>query len=171
MGQASSTSEVVRKNIHCLLEVRKRHEAERSWSQRLADLVARLAGSMACVLFHTVWFGAWLLLNSGLAPGLRPFDPFPFVLLTGVVSLEAIFLTLFLLISQNRMAELADRRAELDVQINLLAEHELTTNLILLDRIAERLGVERPPQARGLEEAVDPEKLLRAIEEEERPTR
>jgi uncharacterized membrane protein len=88
-----------------------------------------------------VWFGFWILANLELIPGIPAFDPFPFQLLTMTVSLEAIFLSLFVLASQNRMTHEADRRANLDLQINLLAEREMTAVLRLLQDIARHLDV------------------------------
>ena len=90
---------------------------------------------------HLVWFSFWLLANLHILPGVTPFDPFPFNLLTTAVSLEAIFLTLFVLISQNRMSQEADKRAQLDLQINLLAEKEATMTLRMLQEISEHLGI------------------------------
>lgn len=144
-----STSEVVRENIKALIAFQRQQDERRSWAQRAADQVTRRAGSMPAIGLHAVWFGAWVVVNGGLVPGVSPWDPFPFVLLTGLTSLEAIFLTLCILMSQNRAAELADRREELDVQINLLAEHELTRVLGLVDAIATRLGVEHTGEAAG----------------------
>jgi uncharacterized membrane protein len=92
-------------------------------------------------VFHLVWFLVWLLVNLHAIPGIQPFDPFPFNLLTMVVSLEAIFLSLFVLISQNRLSQEADKRAHLDLQVNLLAEKETTMILRMLQDISERLGV------------------------------
>ena len=98
----------------------------------LADAITSLSGSMLFVYLHILWFGAWLLVNTGHM-GIKPFDPFPYGLLTMIVSLEAIFLSTFVLISQNRFSDAADRRAELSLQIGLLAEHEITRVLQMLD--------------------------------------
>lgn len=115
---------------------------------------------------HVAWFGLWILINCGLIPGLPAFDPFPFGLLTMIVSLEAIFLSTFVLISQNRQAHLADLREGLDLQIDLLAEHEVTRMLRLVDGIAQKLGVEgaTDPEIEQLCEPVGPELVLQEIE-------
>jgi len=89
-----------------------------------------------------LWFAAWLIENLGLIPGVAPFDPYPFNFLTLIVSLEAIFLSTFVLMSQNRMSHLADKRAHLDLQINLLAEQETTIMLQMLQQICHHLGIE-----------------------------
>ncbi|MFT3772780.1 MAG: DUF1003 domain-containing protein [Minicystis sp.] len=104
----------------------------------------------------------------GVVPGVRPFDPFPFVMLAMIASVEAIFLSTFVLISQNRMAALADRRADLDVQINLLAEHEITRLIALCDAMAQHLGVHPEPGSQRIEELkrdVRPEAVLDEIEQ------
>ncbi len=125
---------------------RAAHDA-RSWIDRFAAAISRLAGSASSILVHLVWFLVWLAINLNIIPGIEPFDPFPFSLLTMVVSLEAIFLSLFVLISQNRMSKEADRRAELDLQVNLLAEKETTMILQMLKQISEKLGMS--PQGQG----------------------
>jgi uncharacterized membrane protein len=107
---------------------------------QIAAAITRAAGSSKALVLHGIWFFAWIIANTGQVEGLKPFDPFPFSLLTTVVSLEAIFLTLFVLISQNRMSQQAEKRAELDLQINLLAERETTVILKLLHEIGARVG-------------------------------
>ena len=115
--------------------------AARSWMDHIAGWITRKAGSGTAIAVHLIWFALWLLINLEVVPAIHPFDPFPFNLLTMVVSLEAIFLTLFVLISQNRISQEADKRAELDLQINLLAERETTMVLQMLQQICEKLGV------------------------------
>src|SRR5215203_197095 len=107
-------------NVRLVAELEEQALATRSSGEKIGDAASRAIGSMPFVLGHSVWFAAWILLNLGAFPGIEPFDEFPFGLLTLVVSLEAIFLSLFLLISQNRMTRQADKRAHLDLQINLL---------------------------------------------------
>ena len=113
----------------------------RSALDHIAVTITRWAATATALVAHAVWFSAWLILNSSLSP-IQPFDPFPYSLLTMIVSLEAIFLTLFVLITQNRMSQEADKRAELDLQINLLAEKESTMVLRILHDISAQLGVE-----------------------------
>lgn len=110
-------------------------------------------------------FGVWIAFNVGWFGG-KPFDPFPFSLLTLIVSLEAIFLSTFVLISQNRAGAVADKRAELDLQINLLAEHEITRLLALMDAVANHLGVDlsQKRELEELEKDVPAEKVLKEIE-------
>ena len=148
------------------MEVRKQEAARRTWSERLAAAVARFGGTMAFVYTHFVIYGAWLLINSGALPIVKPWDPFPFVMLAMMASVESIFLSTFILITQNRMQSLADRRSELDLQISLLTEHELTRVIRLLDEVAKHLHVQRLPE-QELEEIkrdVNPAKVAQVID-------
>jgi len=128
---------------------------------RIADRITRFTGSMTFVAIHLTVYGLWIVVNLGWIPGVAPFDP-TFVILASEASVEAIFLSTFVLISQNRMAEQADRRADLDLHINLLAEHELTRLAALVGRIAERLDV--PVEDREIETDVQPERVLDALD-------
>ena len=128
-------------NIETILRLEDAELQRRTWSDTLADAIAEFTGSMPFVVLHLAWFAAWAVWNSGLLPFGRPFDPFPYQLLAVIVSLEGVLLVTFVLIKQNRMAYLSDRRAHLDLQINLLAEREVTHVLRLLQRVAERLEV------------------------------
>jgi uncharacterized membrane protein len=125
---------------------------DRSGAERFSDRITELAASGPVQLLHVVWFGVWLLANTRIVPALRPFDPFPFPLLTMIVSLEAIFLALFVLASQNRLSRQADKRAELDLQIDLLAEREMTAVLQLLKDIARHLDVKVSATSEQLDE-------------------
>lgn len=163
---------VIHRNIAALLEIRARNEAARSTSDRIVDGIARFCGSLPFVWIHGVVLVAWLAINLRLVPWVPPFDPFPFVMLAVAASVEAIFLSTFILISQNRNQRLAEKRAELDLQINLLAEHEITRLIELSERIARKLGVD--VEAEELDELardVAPEAVLDQIEESERRLR
>lgn len=158
-------TEVVQRNIDALLAARKKAEREKSWGDHLADVMTAISGSIWFVYLHVAWFGLWIAFNLGLG-GIPAFDPFPFGLLTMIVSLEAIFLSTFVLISQNRQAEAGDRRADLDVQIDLLAEHEVTRILTLVSAIAERLDVRVPTEENvvELQQDVSPDELLQELD-------
>jgi uncharacterized membrane protein len=160
---------VVHKNIESLLKVRKEMEQSLSWQNRVAQWITSFTGSMAFVLLHLAILGAWAAINLGLVPGMRPFDPYPFVLLAVLASVEAIFLSTFVLISQNRMAEMADRRAELDLQINLLAEHEITRLIQMVEKIGSHLQVDTSPGAEldELKQDIDPKNVWDVIVESE----
>jgi len=109
------------------------------FSDRIAHLVASFAGSMVFVWLHVAFFAGWIGVN---ALGVIPFDPPPFGLLTIIVSLEAIFLSTFVLISQNQQGKEADKRAKVDLQVNLIAEREITKVMTLLTEIQRHLGME-----------------------------
>lgn len=159
---------VLARNIRAL-EARRRAEERRAGFQtKAADAVTRFTGSPPFVYLHLLIVAAWVGVNTGLLPVIPRFDP-TFVILATTASVEAIFLSTFVLISQNRQAELADRRSELDLQITLLAEHEVTRSLSLLKAIADKLGVEdaRDEEIVELERDVAPEAVLDEIEAEE----
>jgi len=131
----------IERNVRVVAELEHQALGDRSLGQRIGDAAARIIGSMPFLVFQLVFISGWIVINLGAVPGVRPFDPFPFALLALVGALEAIFLTLFVLISQNRLAIQAEKRAHLDLQINLLAEAETTKILRVLDRIADKVGV------------------------------
>ncbi len=159
--QPSNFTSVLERNIHVLQKKREEEENRASLQDRIAETITRFSGSMAFVYVHLAIVAAWVGINLGLLPVVEPFDP-TFVILATFASVEAIFLSTFVLISQNRAAEEANRRAELDLQTNLLSEHEITRLLSLTISIAERLGIEeaRDPSLRELEQHVAPEKVL-----------
>jgi uncharacterized membrane protein len=155
------------RNIEALAE-RRRLEDERATAEDLlAQWITRFAGSMAFVYLHAAVVAGWVLINSGLTP-IRAFDP-TFVILATVASVEAIFISTFILISQNRAQAAADRRADLDLQISLLSEHEVTHLIKLVSAIADRLGVEEAanPELQELQRTVAPEAVLERMEEVE----
>jgi uncharacterized membrane protein len=166
----SSIAKVIDRNMRVIDEYRGEVEKEKGFQDHLADWITHWSGSMLFVYFHVAWFGAWILANVGVL-GIDPFDPFPFGLLTTIVSLEAIFLSTFVLVSQNRQAMLADRRAELDLQINLLAEYEMTRVLKLVDSIARKVGCDDCDEGElsELKEDVKPKELLRELDAREGP--
>ena len=129
-------------NVQRIAKLEDDQLAARSTGERIAGMVTRAAGTSAFAVAHLVWFTVWILVNVGIVRDLEPFDPFPFSLLTLIVSLEAIFLSLWILISQNQMTRQAERRAHLDLQINLLTEQESTATLRIVQRIAQHLGID-----------------------------
>ena len=133
-------SKVIERNIRTIIHLRTKAARERNLQSRIADAITSFSGRMIFAYVHIVWFGVWILLNTGRF-GVRPFDQFPYGLLTMLVSLEAIFLSTFVLISQNRLGEETERRADLDLHIGLLTEHELTRVLQMLDVMQDKLGI------------------------------
>src|SRR3954451_18055783 len=156
--QVRALDDETQRNISKIIEIESAQRQNRTVGERMAEAVAQFCGSMTFVWVHIAWFGLWIILNT--IPDIR-FDPFPYTFLTLVVSLEAIFLSTFILISQNHDTRLSERRNHLDLQINLLSEQENTKMLQLLDRIAAKVGVESDddPDISVLEEATRPDKL------------
>ena len=151
-------------NIERLAARQRRDAAAAPLSDRLSDSITAFAGSMTFVALHLTLFGGWIFVNLGWLPIIEPFDP-SFVVLAMVASVEAIFLSTFVLISQNRLAAVADRRADLDLHINLLAEHELSRLASLVACIARKLEVEIDQEDIGeIKRDVQPERVLDAIE-------
>ena len=168
----SQLADVVEQNIESLVKMRLAKEREKNAQERIADALTRFSGSMLFVYVHAIWFGVWIAFNVGWL-GRKPFDPFPFSLLTLIVSLEAIFLSTFVLISQNHAGAIAEKRAELDLQINLLSEHEITRLLMLMDAVADHLGVDlgKKPEVEELKKDVPAEEVLNKIESREETER
>jgi uncharacterized membrane protein len=172
--EAVSQNEIIRKNIAAISEMQRKDDATRKPQERVSDSITQFAGSTVFVLIHVVWFGLWILLNVNLIslPYVSEFDPFPFGLLTMIVSLEAIFLSTFVLISQNRMSALSEKRAELDLQVNMLAEQKAAKTLELLEHVAQQLdsvydrfNYKTDPEIAALKVSPEPHEVLRVMEE------
>jgi uncharacterized membrane protein len=162
---SAGLSSVLERNIQSLTERRRREEADASAQERISDGITRFTGSMLFVYLHLAVFGFWIVANLGWVPGFPKWDQ-SFVVLAMIASVEAIFLSTFVLISQNRMAAAADKRADLDLQISLLAEHEITKLATLVAEISRHVGV-RTQVNREMEEIqqdVAPEAVLDEIE-------
>ncbi|MFC7669745.1 DUF1003 domain-containing protein [Hymenobacter humi] len=166
-ASAPVMARIVERNIQELLTRRQAEEARRTWQERLADAVTTFAGSLTFVFIHLALFGGWIIWNAGWL-GLKPFDP-SFVVLAMFASVEAIFLSTFVLISQNRMSAQADKRAELNLQVSLLSEHEITRLVTLVAEMAKKLGIREghDPEIAELARDVRPEQVLDTIEHHE----
>lgn len=114
---------------------------KRSWSVRLADDLTSTFGSFSFLTFNVLFFIFWILMNTGQIQGLSVMDPFPFPLMTTIVSLEAIILTLIVLMSQNRQSFISNLREEIDMQVNLTSEREITKILQILVKVADKQGI------------------------------
>jgi uncharacterized membrane protein len=136
-----NTCSAIRRNIEVVSKLEESFIRNRTLADRIVDGVAAFAGSLKFVFINLVVYGAWIAINLGMVAGIRPFDRYPFLLLGMAISIEAIFLSTFVLIKQNRMSKRADQRAHLDLQVNLLAEREMTLVLQMLQDISARLGV------------------------------
>ncbi|MCC7197582.1 DUF1003 domain-containing protein [Candidatus Peregrinibacteria bacterium] len=137
-------------------------------SEKMADIMTDLFGSFWFLVLNAVFFLAWVLLNNNVIPGFKTFDPYPFTFLTMVVSLEAIFLAIIVLISQNRAAKIADLREEIDLQINVRAEEEITKILNILDAIHDHMGlpVEDDDELKEMKLKTSIDEIEKQIEEE-----
>jgi len=163
--KSETGEDVTRQNVLAMRQLEEAAMARRTGADRVAAAIARFCGQMSFVWIHVVLFAVWIGYNT--VPWFKAFDPYPFTFLTLVVSLEAIFLSTFILISQNYDMRVSERRNQLDLQINLLAEQENTKALQMLERIAKKVGahIGDDPQVRALEEATRPEALVEQIEE------
>jgi uncharacterized membrane protein len=163
--QPEGLNSAIERNIRALQKRQRQEEAAASLQDRIAGAVTAFTGSLTFVYVHLAIVGAWIAVNLGLVPGIARFDR-TFVILATAASVEAIFLSTFVLISQNRAARAADRRADLDLQINLLTEHEVTRLITLVTAIADRLevGEGRDPALQELGKDVAPEAVLDTLE-------
>jgi uncharacterized membrane protein len=170
--QSPGLTPVLERNIRSLQDRRKREEASAGWQERAADAITRFTGSMTFVYLHLAGFGFWIVANLGWVPGIPAWDP-SFVVLAMVASVEAIFLSTFVLISQNRMQAVAEKRADLDLQISLLAEHEITRLIALVSALSEHVGVktEVDEEMEELKQDVAPEAVLDKIATEQDESR
>ncbi|HEX8514127.1 MAG TPA: DUF1003 domain-containing protein [Allosphingosinicella sp.] len=168
--QPASLNSALERNIAALERRRREDAARASLEERIAEAITRFTGSMLFVYLNLILVGLWVSINLGWIPVVPPFDP-EFIILAMIASVAAIFLSTFVLIAQNRMARTADRRAELDLQISLLAEHEVTRIVTLVSAIADRLGLEPGKDVEELKRDVAPEAVLDAIDSTERKPR
>jgi uncharacterized membrane protein len=137
------TSKVHEANIDTIVRLEAEQEEHLSHTDRLSEAIGEFAGTNVFVVVQIVWVMAWILINSGLFKSISTYDPFPFPLLSMILALEAVLLSAFVLIRQNRMSAKADQRSHLDLQINLLAEKEATKVIQFLQRISRHLGIEQ----------------------------
>jgi uncharacterized membrane protein len=162
--QPRTVEDVVQQNIETIVQLDEAARAQRTVMDRVVDTITAFCGSLTFVWAHLVGFSLWIAYNLGF--GAASFDSYPFSLLTLIVSLEAIFLSTFILISQNRDLKLSERRSQLDLHINLLTEQENTKMLRMLQRIADKIGadVNQDPDIEVLQQTTQPEKLVEQIE-------
>ena len=159
---------VIDRNVEALLKRREEERQSTSRQDKVADAITAFAGSMKFVYLHVAVYGAWIVVNLPGVP-LPKFDP-TYVVLAMTASVEAIFVSTFVMISQNRMAKVADQRADLDLQISLLAEHEITRLVTLVTEMARRMDLPaaRDPELRELAKNVAPEQVLDRMQATER---
>jgi uncharacterized membrane protein len=165
-----SAEELTEQNVDRVSQLEESARQKRTPADRIAEAIANFCGSMTFVWVHVAWFGGWILLN--VIPGVPHFDQFPFTFLTLVVSLEAIFLSTFILISQNLETRISERRSHLDLQLNMLSEQENTKMITILLAIAEKVGADlsHDPHLEALGEETMPERLVEQIKAREDKT-
>jgi uncharacterized membrane protein len=156
-------------NVQAIAKLEEEALARRSRTEKFSDAIVKVVGSTYFLLLNLVLVFGWIVANVGFVPGSRVFDPFPFGILALFVSAEAVVLTIFVLISQNRMARAAERRSHLDLQVGMLAEQELTTMLQMLQALCAHTGVDVRSSSQQVEDfknATDVRKLASELEEE-----
>ncbi|MCE5260070.1 MAG: DUF1003 domain-containing protein [Chloroflexi bacterium] len=156
---------VMERNINTIIALRAKDDRNRKWYDRLADAITNFSGRIVFLVIHIILFASWFIINSGWL-GNVPFDPYPYNMLVTVVSLEAICLSIFVLITQRRSSAEAERRADLALQIGLLTEHELTHVLQMLDAIQDRMDIDNNEDREliDLEMETRPEDVLAEID-------
>jgi uncharacterized membrane protein len=164
---------VIDRNLDALVRLRQRHEQRKGPLARAADCAVGGIGTPQCLGVQIVLVVLWTVANLGQVPGIAPFDPNPFPLLATVLSVEAILLVILILITQNRQARLAERRADMDLHVSLLAEHEATRLIALAEAIAARVGVDPVEVAGGeeireLKQVLQPAAVMRELEKVEK---
>jgi uncharacterized membrane protein len=155
-------------NIAAIARLEEEALERRTATERESDAIVRFIGSPKFLLLHVILVLVWIMLNLSLIPHVKAFDPFPFGILALFVASESVFLTICVLISQNRMARQAERRAHLDLQVGMLAEQELTMMLQMLQKLCQHSGVDvrsATQQVQGFSETTDVHKLASELEE------
>jgi uncharacterized membrane protein len=140
----------------------------RTPTERVSDAITKVVGNVGFLLAELVLISGWSLVNLHIIPGLKAFDPFPFGVLALVVSSESVFLTIFVLISQSRMARQSQRRSHLDLQVGMLSEQELTTILQMLQKLCQHMGVNvdsSKQEVKSFSKATDVDKLAGELED------
>jgi uncharacterized membrane protein len=155
-------------NIAAIAKLEEEALHRRTPTERQSDAIVEFIGSLKFLTLHLILVAVWSTVNLNLIPGVKAFDPFPFGILALLVASESVFLTIFVLISQNRMARQAERRSHLDLQVGMLAEQELTMMLQMLQKLCQHAGVDVKSdalQVQGFSKTTDVHKLASELEE------
>jgi len=167
MSKHPSIERITRRNVDTIAKMQATAARNRTFGQKVADLAAKWVGSWTFLIVQGVVLILWMVLNGS---GLASWDPYPFILLNLVLSFQAAFATPVILMSENRQARLNERRNHLDLQINMLAEQENTTQLRLLQLLCEKAGIPLDKiRAHGLEGDTKPDSIIRQIIEDVEP--
>jgi uncharacterized membrane protein len=149
-------------NIEAIAKLEEEALDRRTAAEHASDTIVKSIGSTPFLLLHVLLVGIWSTVNLNVITGVKAFDPFPFSILALLLAAESVFLTIFVLISQNRMAREAERRSHLDLQVGMLAEQELTVMLQMLQKLCQHAGVDvrsSTQQVQGFSEATDVQRL------------
>jgi len=156
----------ISENIDAVIGAEQAVNRRRSRSEAVYEFVGGLIGTLTFVVFQLIGIVLWVMINAGLMPLIRPFDPFPFPILNQIIASEAVLMTAFVLMKQNRMSKLADRRAHLDLQINLMTERETTKIIGMLLEIGKRFDIQHKvldEESRQLSQLLTIEALIEAM--------
>jgi uncharacterized membrane protein len=167
LSKNSELTKIVSANIDALIQMRKKDLEHQGHHAAFAAKITTFIGSIKFIYIHVAFYALWFAVNSRIFSAIPAFDPRPFVMLASISSIEAIFLATFILITQNRMQRLSEKRADLDVQINLLSEKEITQLMHLVAKVAMKLGVENDKKIEAFKEDIPAETVLDKIEEQE----
>lgn len=153
---------------HAFKAIKAEHAAHRTGMDMFSEALTRGASSTPFLIIHALGFALWIMWNTGYLPEAKVFDPYPFGMLTMVVSLEAIFLSIFVLMTQNKESAIAELREELTLQVNLRMEEEVTKTLHLVAGLYTRLGhtLARDPELEQMLEPLDPQEMERDLTEQ-----
>lgn len=155
-------------NIEAIAKLEHDALDRRTPTERVSDVITKLVGNVGFLLAQLILVSGWSLVNLHIIPGLKAFDPFPFGVLALIVSSESVFLTIFVLISQSRMARQSERRSHLDLQVGMLSEQELTTILQMLQKLCQHMGVNvesSKQEVQSFSKATDVHKLASELED------
>jgi uncharacterized membrane protein len=168
VDRAEVASNPTRLNIEAIAKMEHEALERRTFTERTSDGIVKFIGSVGFLLLQVLLVVTWAAINRNLVWFVKPFDPFPFGILALTISSESVLLTIFVLISQNRMTRQADKRAHLDLQVGMLAEQELTTMLQMQHKICQHLGIDVDSalhKLKGFSDATDVNKLADELEE------
>jgi uncharacterized membrane protein len=168
LGPLLSHQETVQGRRKAIKSFKAKADAKRTATEKFADLLTAKFGTIAFLSLNFIWFGGWILINTDMIPGIKPFDPFPFGLLTMIVSLEAIGLAIIVLISQNREARVNELREEIELQLSTIAEGEVTKliNLTALLLKKQGINIDDDPELTKMLKPIDSAELVRQLEAE-----
>jgi uncharacterized membrane protein len=158
-------SPTAKKNVETIAQVEQQLVGRRTRMDRIGDAIARFFGTLRFIIAHALFFTGWFVLNLGLLPNTQPFDPYPFPFLGLIVGIEFIFLTTFVLMNQNLQSRREEQWAHLNLQLAMLAEHEVTKNMQMLHMICKHLGIEQPTGDNEVKELAQATPVTTLVEE------